>query len=361
MRIFHCDHCRNPVHFENYRCLNCGHFLAYLPDLGIVVSLDTADNNLWSTPAPQAEGRLYRTCANTLAHQICNWAVPADDSNPLCESCRLTRVIPDLTPPANHDLWYRLETAKRRLLYNLHTLHLPVAPKTPDNPGGLSFDFLADATDPSLPHVMTGHDEGLITLSLSEADDVERHRRQHMLGEPFRTVLGHFRHEIGHYYWDRLVRDHPARLERVRAVFGDDSTDYDSALRTYYANGATFDWQNNFVSAYASCHPWEDWAETWAHYLHMVDVLEIADDCGITIKSDGSIAPASNDFDTMIARWIELTHVLNNLNRGLGQPDSYPFVLSIPVVEKLRLIHDIVSEAGANIPPSIANQQTAAH
>lgn len=347
MRIFHCDHCHNPVHFENYRCLSCGHFLAFLPDLGIIGSLDPAGDNLWSTPAPQARDRLYRSCANTLAHQICNWAVPAEDPDPLCASCRLTRVIPDLAPPGNPDLWYRLETAKRRLLFTLHALGLPVARKTPDNPGGLVFDFLADAPDPSAPRVMTGHDEGVITLSLAEADDVERHRRQHALGEPFRTVLGHFRHEVGHYYWDRLVRDDPARLERVRALFGDDRADYDQALRDHYASGAPLHWQETFISAYAAAHPWEDWAETWAHYLHMIDVLEIADNCGIDIKNSAARPPASDDFETMIARWIELTHVLNNLNRGLGQPDSYPFVLSKPVTDKLRLVHEIIGESAA--------------
>jgi len=349
MKIFHCDHCGGLVYFENYRCLCCGHLLAYMPDVQTVASLDPATGDLWSTPASGAAGRLYRLCANTTAHQVCNWAVAADDPQPLCVSCRLTRTIPDLAPPGNKTLWYHIEIAKRRLLFTLSSLGLPIAPKTSEHPGGLAFDFLADLPNPAGVHVMTGHEDGVITLSLAEADDVERHRRQQALGEPFRTLLGHLRHEVGHYYWDRLVRDHPGRRERVRTIFGDDSVEYNSALQHYYASGAPADWQDRFVSAYASAHPWEDWAETWAHYLHMVDVLEIADDSGIDIKTQAvAVEPAHDTFDTMIGRWFELTHVLNNLNRGLGQPDSYPFVLSGPTVAKLRLVHDIIGEAAVS-------------
>ena len=349
MKIFHCDHCGGLVYFENYCCLRCGHLLAYLPDVQTVASLDPAPDDLWSTPAPGAEGRLYRLCANTIAHQVCNWAVPADDPQPLCVSCRLTRVIPDLKPPGNKSLWYCLEIAKRRLVFTLSGLGLPFTPKTPEHPEGLAFNFLADLPNQNGMHVMTGHEDGVITLSLAEADAVERHRRQQALGEPFRTLLGHFRHEAGHYYWDRLVRDNPERVERVRAVFGDDRANYGSALQSYYASGAPSDWQDRFVSAYASAHPWEDWAETWAHYLHMVDVLEIADDSGIDIKPRADVAPepANDSFEIMIGRWFELTHVLNNLNRGLGQADGYPFVLSAAAVAKLHVVHDIIGEVSA--------------
>ena len=357
MKLFRCDHCHNLVYFENHTCVACGHILAYLPEPDFVASLDLVDasapaapGSLWRSPAPAAHGRRYRLCANYTRYQTCNWAVAEEDPNPLCLSCRLTSIIPNLSAPGHLAAWYKLETAKRRLLHGLRVLGLPTAPKrSAEDHEGLEFAFLADPSDPAAPRVLTGHANGLVTVNVAEADDVERERRRACFHEPYRTLLGHFRHESGHYYWDRLLRDHPGRLAPFRSLFGDErQPDYAAALRRHHAEGPPADWQARHVSAYASAHPWEDWAETWAHYLHMTDTLETAEACGVRLASPKLASPAATDaFAAMIARWFELTHALNNLNRGLGQPDGYPFVLSDLVLEKLRFVHDTVAGAGS--------------
>ncbi|MGH7169760.1 MAG: zinc-binding metallopeptidase family protein [Gemmataceae bacterium] len=354
MKIFHCDNCEQLVFYENVRCVNCEHDLAYLPDLEEIAALEPAGDNLWYSPAPAAKRRTYRLCQNYRQQNICNWAVPADDPNPLCGSCRLTRVIPDLSQPGHKERWYRLEVAKRRLLYSLRSLGLPLLSKTEHPERGLAFQFLADP-DPETPNaapVLTGHNEGLITINLAEADDAEREKRRMRMHEPYRTLLGHFRHEVGHYYWDRLIQDSEG-IEDFRARFGDEREDYGQALQSHYQEGAPVDWQERFLSSYASSHPWEDWAETWAHYLHMTDTLETAITCGLSLRPRRSDEPAlkahpttrgclPESFDRLIESWFPLTYVLNNLNRGMGVPDGYPFVLSSPAIAKLRFVHEVV-------------------
>lgn len=358
MKVFHCDHCDNLVFFENFQCVNCANTLAYLPDLGVVGSLDPAGDGHWKSPLERAEGRTWRLCANYTDHNVCNWAVCDDDPNPLCLSCRLTRVIPDLDRPGHKEAWYRIEVAKRRLGYSLLNLRLPVSNRIKDPERGLAFEFRADPDDPNEPRVLTGHAEGLITLNIAEADDAERERRRNALREPYRTLLGHFRHESGHYYWDRLIRD-SKWLDGFRKLFGDEREDYAAALKRHYEQGPRPDWQQQFVSAYASVHPWEDWAESWAHYLHMTDALETAADAGLSLrpKRPGQpklkSAPDPHDdnpepFDKLINSWYPLTYLLNNLNRGLGLPDGYPFVLSPPAVKKLRFVHYVVVAAAVD-------------
>lgn len=349
MKVFHCDHCGQVVFFENTQCVACGHRLAWLPDLGIIASLDDAGDGTWTSPAKATQGARYRRCANDLEHDVCNAAVAADDPQPLCRSCRLTRVIPDLSVPGNREAWQIMEAAKRRLLQTLIALRCPVLSKQEDPERGLAFEFLADSDHPSEGAAMTGHADGVITVAIAEADDVERERRRKQLHEPYRTVLGHFRHEIGHYYWDRLVRDGP-RLEGFRAIFGDERADYGQALQDHYAGGPPADWQERYISAYASAHPWEDWAETWAHYLHMADALETVAACGLVLRPRRADEPALDGrrigtaFDELVDGWFALTYLLNNLNRGLGLGDAYPFVLSSPVIEKLRFVHDTLTE-----------------
>ena len=283
MNVFHCDHCDQLVFFENTVCVKCGNTLAYLPDLGDMGSLNPAGAGLWRSPLPRAEGRLYRLCDNYTQHNVCNWVVRDDDPNTLCQSCRLTRVIPDLSRPGNKESWYKLEVAKRRLVYSLLALGCPVESKDDEPQRGLAFEFLADPVADGASPVLTGHDDGVITLNVAEADDVERERRRVRLHEPYRTLLGHFRHEVGHYYWDRLIKDSPL-IDDFRERFGDERQDYSQALQQHYDQGPRIDWQQQFVSAYASVHPWEDWAETWAHYLHMTDTLETAAACGLTLR-----------------------------------------------------------------------------
>jgi hypothetical protein len=209
---------------------------------------------------------------------------------------------------------------------------------------------------PGAKNIMTGHDDGLITVALEEADDAERENRRTSMHEPYRTLLGHFRHEVGHYYWDVLVRD-GGQLDGYRTVFGDERADYGQALQNYYANGAPANWRDNFVSAYATAHPWEDFAETWAHYLHIVDTLEMARAFGMHVHpplaKEGELEAEVDfqpyrapDVPTLVDTWIPLSNALNALNRTMGQPDIYPFILSPAVVKKLGAIHDLIHGDG---------------
>jgi hypothetical protein len=352
MKVFHCDHCGGLVFFENTHCMNCGHLLAFLPDLMVVGSLDASDDSeeFWTSPLPAARGHTYHLCANYRDAQVCNWSVDARDGRSLCRSCRLTKVIPDLGVQGNQRAWYRLEAAKRRLLYTLLTLQLPI--EGADAGTSLAFEFLSDTGAQS--HVLTGHANGTITVSIAEADDAERERRRTQLGEPYRTLLGHMRHEIGHYYWTVLVQADPERLSRFRQLFGEDAVDYADALKQHYQNGPPADWQDRFITGYASAHAWEDWAETWAHYLHMSDTLETTAACGVSIRPRRSDEPAlarvpagaakpKTSFDSLLESWFAITYLLNNLNRGLGLADAYPFVLSAMVVEKLRFVHETIT------------------
>ena len=193
MKTFHCDSCSALVYFENTSCLNCGAALAYLPDAAEVQALNPTEEQNWQS----TKGKHYQLCQNYIEHDVCNWAVPVEDPNPLCVSCRLTRVIPDLSVAGNKMAWAKFEAAKRRLNYSLLGFGLPIPSKVEDPQIGLFYDFLADF--PGAP-VLTGHDVGLITINIAEADDAERERRRVQLHEPYRTILGHFRHEIGHYY-----------------------------------------------------------------------------------------------------------------------------------------------------------------
>ncbi len=354
MKIFHCDHCGHLLFFENTTCVSCARTVAYLPDLGLMGSLDAVGDGRWASPLAAEGAEPYRLCRNYTETEVCNWAVAGGEVDGYCVSCRLTEIIPELSSPDAHEAWYRLEVAKRRLVFTLLSLSLPIVNRADDPAGGLSFQFKADPPPgtPGAP-VLTGHDEGVITINIAEADDVERERRRKAVHEPYRTLLGHMRHESAHYYWNRLVRG-TSELEPCRAVFGDEQRDYAEALAAHYDQGPPSDWPQRFVSAYASAHPWEDWAETWAHYLHMYDTVETAAACGVSLRprrSDEPSLPRVPDpgaarqlsFDRLIDSWFPLTYLLNNLNRGLGLADPYPFVLSAPAVDKLRYVHELVA------------------
>lgn len=347
MRLFKCQVCQQILYFENTVCGKCSNRLGYLPD-AVVLSALQADGDAWHALA--APGGVYRYCANEV-HRACNWLVEAGSSQPLCLNCRHNRTIPDLGIPDHLAGWRKIEAAKHRLFYSLVRLRLPLATRAED-PAGLAFDVLADPVTSDAPRVMTGHDSGIITLALAEADDAQREKSRVELHEPYRTLLGHFRHEIGHYFWDRLVAA-AGRLDDCRAVFGDERQDYGQALQRHYADGPPADWQERFVSAYAASHPWEDFAETWAHYLHIVDTLEIAGAFGMSTRpalTKGDELDAEVDFDPyraagverLIESWIPLSVALNSLNRAMGQPDLYPFVLSAPAIAKLGFVHGLV-------------------
>lgn len=353
MKLFSCPACGNTLYFHNVTCGQCGHILGFIPDTLTLAAFEVVENHTWYSVDPN-ETRRFRPCSNYLEHDVCNWVIPADAADPFCASCRLNRTIPDLSVAGNKALWHSLQMEKHRLIYSLLRLRLPLITKQDSPEQGLAFDFIGDP-NPRFQEdsgVMTGHANGLITIDLAEADDAVREKVRQEMAEPYRTLLGHFRHESGHYYWDRLVR--PSEwLAPFRQRFGDERLDYDQALNNHYANGAPPDWWEHYVSRYASSHPWEDWAESWAHYLHMVDTLETAWQLGLRlaprVAHDAEIATAATfdpygcaDFESLRAAWLPLTMGLNSLSRSMGQPDAYPFVLTPPILEKLKLVHDIV-------------------
>lgn len=358
MQIWTCSGCDQTLFFDNSVCLRCNASLGFLPDRHALAALEPADDHTFHILGEQSSPA-YRRCANGVEHEACNWMIPEDDPEPLCRACRLNQTIPDLTAGDHLSLWKRLEGEKRRLLYSMLRFGLPCASKVEDPAHGLAFDFLADA-EPEFhegPGVITGHADGLITLNVAEADPAVRERMRQQMAEPYRTILGHFRHESGHYYWDRLVRD-SRWLQPVRECFGDERIDYAEALRRHYESGPSSSWIESFVSHYASSHPWEDWAESWAHYLHIVDTLETAWQFGMRARpkveeaEELSFRAPGNpyrelQFDVLIEAWIPLTQALNNLNRSVGHEDAYPFVLAPPAIAKLQLIHRIIHDTSS--------------
>ena len=300
----------------------------------------------------------YRRCANLHTPAACNWLINAEKpvGQIYCIACSLNRVIPDLTDiehPENKLFWGRVELAKRRMLAGLIGLGLSIVSKVENLENGLAFDLVNTLQGGKA--VMTGHDSGVITLNLQEADDATRESIRTSMGEPYRTLLGHFRHETGHYFWDRLVKN-THWIEDFRRLFGDESQDYAMSLQSNYDAGPPKSWWLNYVSSYASSHPWEDWAETWAHYLHMCDTLDTASSFGLTVNSqlleftpfsadalyDTADEETSNVFLHFINVWAGLTVLLNEMSRSMGQPDFYPFVLPNAVVTKLHFVHLVI-------------------
>jgi hypothetical protein len=349
MKLFKCQACGNILYFENRTCGRCGHRLAYLPERGTLSALEPAGDDRWLPFAISDEQRFL--CRNA-ASDACNWLVPPGTDDALCLACRHNDVIPDLMDQSRLAAWQQIELAKHRLFYSLLQWKLPLLTAIEDPAHGLSFKFLADPPVHAGPKVLTGHDEGKITIALQEAEDVERERRRVAMGEPYRTLLGHFRHEVGHHYWDILVRNRN-KVEACRAVFGDDSVDYAEALKRHYEHGSPPDWQEHFVSQYATMHPWEDFAETWAHYLHIVDTLEMVAASGMSVRplvdEEGNHS-ASVQFDPYFASslelilksWLPFVFAINSVSRAMGERDLYPFVIAPSVVKKLGFVHDLI-------------------
>jgi len=366
-RAYRCQ-CGAAVFFRNSACLACGRALGFDPQARVLRALDPAseDADLWIEARPSSilnldAARRWRRCANAVSAARCNWLVPDEERNgfgerPLfCIACRLNRVIPDQTFEANQRDWGLIEQAKRRLVSQLLALGLPVQSRLAgaggeDTERGLAFDFLRPTEGAP---VMTGHAGGLVTLNVDEADDPTRERIRASLREPYRTLLGHLRHEVGHYHWDRLVAG-TDWIGPFRATFGDEQADYRAALDRHYRLGPVPDWAQWHVSAYAASHPWEDWAETWAHYLHMVDALDTglsfgldADDVEVDVQpfDEAVLTRPDAEFLRLVNAWVELTALLNELSRSMGEPDFYPFVLAPAVVRKLHLVHRIVTRS----------------
>lgn len=352
MKLFECQNCGQLIYFENTQCERCKFPLGFLPDVGLISALKANGSGGYTPLADPSRSVSY--CANH-QHAACNWLVDAG-ADPLCPACKLNRTIPDLADPENLRRWQKIEAAKHRLVYSLLRLGLPVVSKTEDAGAGLAFDFLAPAPgEDGQGKILTGHDHGEITLNVSEADDAIRTEIRKKMHEPYRTLLGHFRHEIAHYYFERLVEGRPAHDVFLK-TFGDETQDYNQALQNHYSNGAPADWRQHYISAYASSHPHEDWAETFAHYLHMVDTLETAYAFGLRIrpragKDDNLEATVNFDpytqlnFEAIIDAWLPVTFAVNSLNRSMGVDDLYPFVIAPEVTQKLEEVHDIIKDA----------------
>ena len=314
VRAFSCPTCGRLVFFENSACLHCGTELVF----------DAAGREL--------EARRGRPrCVNAEIAR-CNWLAPAPGS--LCPSCARTRTRPADGDANGLEQFATAEAAKRRLLFELAELGLHAGED-------LCFDLLSSQYEP----VTTGHADGLVTLDLAESGDAHREAMREQMGEPYRTVLGHLRHEVGHYFFERLAAAGPAR-ERARALFGDEREDYAAALERHYESGPPADWGERHVSAYATMHPSEDWAETFAHYLHIRDTLQTAAAYRVSTEI-GNLSPPTprtpepGSMEAIMAEWLPLSLALNQLNRSMGADDLYPFVLPAPVVDKLALVHDL--------------------
>jgi hypothetical protein len=338
MKLFSCPTCSNTVHFHNFQCVNCLQGIGYAVDGNTFACHAEGPDGTFGSADGHA-GR-YRRCTNADAAG-CNWLVDSESASGFCIACQLNAVIPDLTIAENRRRWLECERAKRRLLYSLIRLGRAI----PEDE--VRFSFVGDVENPdgSIERQLTGYADGSITINVAEADPAAREEIRQTLNEPYRTLIGHFRHEIGHYYFDRLVRVGPMRTE-FNALFGDAEKDYATALDIHYRDGAPAGWQDNFISAYASAHPLEDFAETAAHVFHMLDGIETARATGLQLSGPGqedTPTPLVDSYgdgpnDAIIDDWCRLSVAVNEINRSLGIADLYPFVLTAPVRAKLDFV-----------------------
>ncbi|OOQ61598.1 zinc-binding metallopeptidase family protein [Mucilaginibacter pedocola] len=367
MKLFKCTKCGQLLYFENSLCECCKSPLGFIPETLNLATLEPGENMTYTLQAADKKpllGKLFgnnpkpafKYCAN-YQYGVCNWLIPAESPKTYCRACELNHIVPDLTNTEYVRQWGLIEAAKHRLIYSLLEMKLPLVSKFENPETGLSFDFLTDFN--AAQRVLTGHENGLITLNINEADDDKRELFRKEMNEPYRTLLGHFRHEVGHYYWDRLIDNSPF-IDEYRQLFGDEREDYGQALQRHYAQGAPTDWGLNYISEYATTHSWEDWAETWAHYLHIMDTLETADTFGVSVapriaeKSDHANAVIKakpyeqQNFEKLLDMWLPLTFAINSINRSMGNHDLYPFVIQPKVVEKLAFIHKVCFASKVN-------------
>jgi hypothetical protein len=374
MKTFQCN-CKDKstLFFESSHCLSCGRTVGLDDDFDQVepYELDKETGLFFKTSEPQI---FYKKCDNNSKYHVCNGMVnlntfvPVEDSDEmLCFACRFNETVPDLSIKEHIPLWKKMETAKRRALYTLKALPVPLRNIKQDPENGLSFDFTTDrdvkdhfaSKLPDHETIFTGHDCGHITINLAEADDVARSHTKFAMGERYRTLLGHFRHELGHYYFDQLISNSPQKHALCKQYFGDDELDYQEALKRHYEQGAPENWRDTFISSYATMHPYEDWAETWAHYMHIIDTLETAQNYSITgstahvneeteemdelrLPQDAYYFSAQTSITEILDTWIDFSVILNSLNRSMGLADAYPFVLTQAVRTKLAFIHHAI-------------------
>lgn len=343
MKIFQCGNCNHSLFFENDTCENCGHLSGYRAEDRMMLTFALDSTKLIS----DRENVEYKYCENK-KYNVCNWVLEKNDEEVLCQACRLNRTIPNLNKKKNVKKWRKLEVAKHRLIYQLQKIGLPLLNKN-EVEEGFCFDFIAKLDNPS---IMTGHAYGVITILLKEADSVFREKTRIQLSEAYRSLIGHLRHEVGHYFWDRLIFPDKDLLKEFRNIFGNEKLDYSDSLKEYYDKGVESDWQESHISKYATAHAWEDWAETWAHYLHIMDMVENAYFFGLNVnptglfkegKANASFDPYTiADFNTIVQTAVPVSFAVNSINRAMGVPDVYPFVIAPEVVDKMAFIHKLM-------------------
>lgn len=382
MKTFKCSCKDNHIlFFESSSCVACERVVGLDDNFDKVepYELDEESGQYYKSKQPSIR---YQKCDNNADYKVCNGMVnmntfvPVPDKDEvLCFACRFNETIPDLSVVEHIPLWKKMEAAKRRALFTLKALSLPLRNISQDPEGGLSFDFTADrdVNDNFVSKlygqdtVFTGHDCGHITINLAEANEVARSHTKLAMGEQYRTLLGHFRHELGHYYFDVLIADSPKKHALCKQYFGDDELDYQESLKKHYKDGAPESWRNNFISEYATMHPYEDWAETWAHYMHIIDTLETAKNFSITgstkscVTDTGEVGElnlpqgayffsSQTSITSILDTWMDFSIILNSLNRSMGMNDAYPFVLSQAVRTKLSFIHHAIHDRLNRLP-----------
>ena len=345
MKLFTCGNCNNTLYFENSVCLSCQNPIGFDSQQLRMLTIQKSKHEAFYTDIETK--KTYKYCQNA-QEATCNWLIPSAHTSTFCVACELNRTIPPLAIAQNRERWHKIEIAKHRLIYSLLKLQLPIKKKINNSIEGIAFDFTSDNHSKS---VMTGHQSGLITINIKEADEAERAKHKYDLNEKYRTLLGHFRHEIGHYYWDVLIKNNPKHLKRFRELFGNETIPYEQALRNYYSN-PNKNTSNHYISIYATSHPWEDWAESWAHYMHLMDTVETAFNFGIQLDTQSlskrkiKAPEISNPYEIkkfidIFNMWVPLGFAVNALSRSMGHPEFYPFVISEEIVEKLSFIHKI--------------------
>lgn len=315
MRSFSCRVCDSRLFFENSVCVSCGSSLAYSREERAIVPLDERGRYVG------ADGLVWHVCAN-LNLSGCTWLARLEGGQ--CSACDLTR-----TRPADEDAEGMAqlpvaEAAKRHLVYELDRLGIPV--------DGLAFDLLS-SSDHAGADVQIGHAEGVVTIDVAESDTARRERIKADLGEPYRTMLGHLRHEVGHFVQWKHVAPDPALTERARVLFGDETYPYQEAVDRHYSQGPPEGWAASYITTYATMHPFEDFAETFAHYLHISDTCETAAEHGLVEPGE-----AGSFRDLVREVWVPLAIALNQINRSMGKEDLYPFVIPAPVLDKLDFV-----------------------
>ncbi|HVZ28843.1 MAG TPA: putative zinc-binding metallopeptidase [Asticcacaulis sp.] len=350
MRLFRCDNCGNSVHFDNRACLNCGFRLGFAPEsLGLHAVAPEPDDRTFRRID---NGALYRFCPNA-AWDICNWLIPAGSGEDYCVACRYNGLVPDPNTPDGLRRWRAIGEAQRHLFYAFLRWDLPRPSRREDPQGGLQFDLKDDEIlpDGTCKPALIGHDEGHIVIRTAEADDLTREQAREQMNEPYRTLLGHFRHETGHFIWNKLVRD-ANKFDGFRALFGDERTDYALALDKHYKDGPSPGWGSSYISYYATSHPWEDFAECFAHVLHIVDSLETAHIYGIALAplrhremtAFAAFDPYTMlDFEKIAEVWIPLSVALNSIHHSMGERDLYPFILTPAIQAKLAYVHGLLT------------------